>query len=453
MKHKVLDTIQKYHMLSQGDSVLVGLSGGADSCTLLHCLCSLRETMSLTVYACHVHHGLRGEEADRDEHFTRRLCDEWHVPLFVLHADVAGEARRRKVGTEECGREIRYAFFEEKAEALGAKIATAHTASDNAETVLFHLTRGSGMAGLGGIPPCRGKIIRPLIEVTRSEIEDYCRSSGLSYVTDSTNLTNAYSRNRIRLEVIPSLKQLNPSLERTIGGLSQRMREAEDFLMQTAETALEQAKVGGGYRAEDLQKLHTAVFSAAVRKLCMEFALIPEAKHLALLRKIVYNGGAVEIRDGVFAAAKQGIFRIYRRTQPPKITECSWYGRHSLAISDKKFLLFHLSMDEFHNGKKNNKFLFANSLDYDTIPLSSCFRTRRSGDSFTLLHRNVTKPVRKLFIEQKIPQEQRDSIVLLADGSHVLWIEGIGAGRDYAVTENTKSVLLILPQPAERTQL
>ena len=449
MKHKVLDTIQKYHMLSQGDSVLVGLSGGADSCTLLHCLCSLRETMSLTVYACHVHHGLRGEEADRDEHFTRRLCDEWHVPLFVLHADVAGEARRRKVGTEECGREIRYAFFEEKAEALGAKIATAHTASDNAETVLFHLTRGSGMAGLGGIPPCRGKIIRPLIEVTRSEIEDYCRSSGLSYVTDSTNLTNAYSRNRIRLEVIPSLKQLNPSLERTIGGLSQRMREAEDFLMQTAETALEQAKVGGGYRAEDLQKLHTAVFSAAVRKLCAKYELIPESKHIELMRKIVYNSGAVEIRDGIYAVSGQGIFRITKQKEAPAGYEQPFDPDAPPFFCGKSFTLAVMDIAEYEKVKKIGKKLFQDALDYDKIPLTSVFRTKQSGDVFSLPFRNVTKPVRKLFTEMKIPKENRSSVLLLADGSRVLWISAVGPCAQCMVSSSTRRVLLISAEDAE----
>ena len=152
MEQKVWETIRKYNMLTEGEKVLVGVSGGADSCALLHCLCMLREVMGLTVYACHVHHGLRGAEADRDEVFTAQLCEQLQVPLFVLHKDVGAEAKRRKIGTEQCGREIRYAFFEEKAAALGAKIATAHTASDNTETVLFHLTRGSGITGLCGIP-------------------------------------------------------------------------------------------------------------------------------------------------------------------------------------------------------------------------------------------------------------------------------------------------------------
>lgn len=446
MNHKVLNTIQKYAMLTHGDSVLVGVSGGADSCALLHCLCALRETMGLTVFACHVNHGLRGQEADRDEQFTGQLCQRLQVPLAVLHTDVAAEAARRKIGTEQCGREIRYAFFEEQAARHQAKIATAHTASDNAETVLFHLVRGSGITGLCGIPPCRGAVIRPLIEVTRSEVEAYCQTHDLAYVTDSTNLTKDYTRNRLRLEVIPVLKQLNPSLENAVSGLSQRMRETDAYLSQQADEALAQAKVSGGYDVQVLQALPEAVWAAAVRKLCAALAVIPEAKHLALLRKIVYNGGAVEIGSGCTAIAAQGIFRIFRQTSAPTDESCRWYGQPSLVIMNKKYDLLHIAIDEFHNSEKNNKFLFANALDYDTIPLSSCFRTRRSGDRFTLCRRKVTKTVKKLLIESRVPREKRDSLLLLADGDRVLWLEGFGAAQACTVTEKTMNVLVIQPQ-------
>ncbi len=433
-------------MLTEGGCVLAAVSGGADSCALLYCLCELRDVMGLTIYACHVNHGLRGEEADRDEQFTQTLCERLGVELFVLRTDVAAEAKQRGIGTEQCGREIRYAFFEEQAAALNARIATAHTASDNVETVLFHLTRGSGMAGLCGIPPCRGRIIRPLIEVTRREVETYCLAHDLCFVTDSTNLSRAYSRNRIRLDVVPVLRELNPSLESAVSGLSERMREAEAYLMTSAEAALSQAAVAGGYDVRIMQTWPQAVFAAAVRKLCADFSVIPEAKHLALFRKIVYNGGAVEIGGGVTAAAKQGIFRIFRKECSPPIDAVSWVGRSSLVICDKKIDLFKMSIDEFNNGVKNHKFLFHNALDYDTIPLTSCFRTRRSGDQFTLFRRNVTKTVKKLFVERKLPQEQRDHVVLLAENHHVLWIEGIGVGRDHAVTAQTAKVLVIQPQ-------
>ena len=297
-----------------------------------------------------------------------------------------------------------------------------------------------------GIPPCRGNIIRPLIEVTRSEIEAYCREQQLTYVTDSTNLTKDYSRNRIRWDVVPVLKELNPSLESAVSGLSQRMRETEAYLSQAAEAALIQAKVSGGYAAAVLQTLPEAVFAAAVRKLCAELALIPEAKHLALLHKIVYNGGAVEIGGGVTAVMSQGIFRIYRQTLPQDEVISGWQGQQALTVLNKKIDLLYVNIEEFHNGEKNHQFLLANSLDYDTIPITSCFRARRSGDQLTLWRRNVTKSVKKLLIECKVPREQRDSIVLLADGTQVLWLEGIGVGQAYAVTEATKSVLVIRPQ-------
>ena len=439
MHNKVFHTIEVYGMLHEGDTVVVGVSGGADSCALLHCLCRLRERQSLTVRACHVHHGLRGAEADRDEQFTRQLCERLQVPLTVLHADVKAEAARRKIGTEQCGREIRYAFFEEQAAPCGAKIATAHTASDNAETILFHLVRGSGITGLSGIPPCRGQIIRPLIEVTRCEVEAYCRDNGLAYMTDSTNLTKAYSRNLLRLEVMPVLQQLNPSLEHTLIGLSQRMRAVDAYLSQQAAAALAQARISGGYAVSRLQALPEAVWAAAVRTLCAELGVIPEAKHLALLRKIVYNGGTVELGGGCQAVARQGIFRIFLVTSQPSEDGCPWYGQDSLVMLNKKYDLLRMTIDVFHNSEKNSKFLLASALDYDTIPVTSCFRTRRSGDSITLPYRNVTKSVRKLMIECKVPRETRDQVLLLADGSQVLWIEGLGAGRACAITEKPRT--------------
>ncbi len=449
MDSKVQQTIQKYNMLSAGDGVLVGLSGGADSVTLLHILCGMKDTMQLRLYACHVNHGLRGKEADSDEAFCRRLCKELEIELFVLRCNVAEEAKKRKIGTEQCGREIRYAFFAEKAKALQAKIATAHTASDNAETILFNLTRGSGLSGICGIPPVRDNIVRPLIAADRSEIEDYCRRHELRYVTDSSNLTRDYSRNRLRLDVMPVLRQINPRVEASLYDFSERMRLTEEFLNDAAAEALKKASVRGGYDAKTMAELPEAVFAAAARKLCREFALIPEAKHIELMQKIVYNGGAAEIGRGVKAVMKQGIFRICRpkqhRSEDVYIADFS-----KLLCIDDKILRFRLlKIDEYHNGVKKGDFLLANSLDYGTIPLTSCFRYRKSGDSFSMYPRGLTKPVRKLFNEMKVPTEQRDSILLLADENRILWIEGTGVCRECRVTEKTKKVLVITIETAQ----
>ncbi len=437
-------------MLDNGDSVLVGLSGGADSCALLCFLCSLRESMELKIYACHINHMIRGEEADRDERFAEELCRRFDVPLFVLHKDVISEARRRKIGTEQCGREVRYSFFQEKAAGLRAKIATAHTASDNAETVLFNLARGSGISGLCGIPPVRDNIIRPLIRCGREEIEAYCRRNNIDFVTDSSNLTREYTRNKLRLDVMPVLRQINPSFESSVSSMTDHLREAEEYIDSQAMQALEDAEINGGYSSEMMARLPKAVFSAAVRKLCEKYALIPEAKHIELMRKIVYNGGAVEIRGSVFAISSQGIFRIMQRNDSESMQIVPLDTDAPLLICGKKYTLTVVDIEEFKKLKKIEKKLFYEALDYDTIPLTSVFRTKQSGDSFTLPYRKVTKPVRKLFTELKIPRENRSSLPLLADGSRVLWISTLGSSAQCMVGSSTKRVLLICDDTQSR---
>lgn len=442
MENKARAAVKKYNMLSSGEKIVAGLSGGADSCALLHFLCSLREELGLKIYACHVNHCLRGEAADSDEEFSRRFCEKLNVELFVLRVDVKAEAQKRRIGTEQCGREVRYEFFYRKAEELDAKIATAHTASDNAETVIFNIARGSGISGLCGIPPVRDRIIRPLITSTREDIENYCKANGLDYVTDATNLERDYNRNKIRLDVIPVLRQINPSVTESLSAMSGRMREADDYIRESAEKALENSQTIGGYDASVLSGLHPAVFSESVRSLCRKFEVIPEAKHIELIRKIVYNGGALEIRNGVFALCSQGIFRITRPERAENFEEIPFFlGK--ITIKNKKFDISVVDKDEFCSDKKFTKNLFDNFPDYDTIPLTSVFRTRRSGDRFTLKNRNITKPLRKLFTETKIPAEIRDSIVLLSDGSRILWTEATGPCRECAVTDKTKRVLVI----------
>ena len=452
MRNKAVNTVKKYNMLHSGERIVVGLSGGADSCALLHFLVSLRDEMNLTIYACHINHLLRGEESDRDERFAAELCQKYKVELLTLRADVKKEAEQRHISTEQCGREIRYQFFAETAERLNAKIATAHTASDNAETVIFNLARGSGIAGLCGIPPVRDNIIRPLITVTRAEIEEYCAENHLSYVTDSTNLTHEYTRNQIRLDVVPVLKNINPSLEASVSGMSERMYEADRFIKKCAAQALEQSKSKGGYRTAELSKLDNIVFSEAVRILLKKFDIVPEAKHIELVRKIVYNNGAVEIRKNIFAVSRQGLLRIFEKKDRFNNTEFPFDSENLTVDINRNIKLKKINLLEFNNRKKINKFLFHNSLDYDTIHLTSVFRTRRSGDTFRPINRNLTKPLRKLMTELKIPSEQRDDLLLLADGSEVIWAEGIGVSERFAVSASTENVLVISVNTGKRKQ-
>lgn len=448
MKNKALKTIKKYNMLSNGDSVVVGLSGGADSCALLHFLCALRDEIGLEVYACHVNHMIRGDEADRDENFVRELCGKLSVSLFVRRVCVEKLARERKIGCEECGREVRYGFFEETAQKYDAKIATAHTASDNAETVLLHMTRGCGIHGLCGIPPVRGRIIRPLLEATREDIEDYCTQNGLDYVTDSTNLTRQYSRNRIRLDVLPALKEINPAVVSALVRMCDNVRDADIYLSREAEKLLKSSEVRYGYSAEKLAEADRAVCSRAVEMLCRRY--VPsgaEARHIEAVCGILFCGGAVKLNKSVRIIVKQGILRAEvvseNETAKPQFAVGELNGVRDIIIGNKKIKLSVLNIDEFHEQKKINKLVFNNALDYDKIPFTKVFRTRSAGDTFVTSWGRQTKTLKKLMCELKIPAEQRDDILLLASESEVLWIDGIGVSNQVKVTNTTKSVLTI----------
>ncbi|MGN0470611.1 MAG: tRNA lysidine(34) synthetase TilS [Acutalibacteraceae bacterium] len=443
MKNKAYSAVKKYNMLQQNDTVVVGLSGGADSTALLHFLLSVREELNLRIIACHINHMLRGDEADGDENFVRKICNENSVELRVLRVDVHKEAQKRKIGTEECGRQIRYEFFEKTAAEFNAKIATAHTASDNAETVIFNMTRGCGIKGLCGIPPVRDNIIRPLIEVTRTEIEEYCRTNGYDFVTDSTNLERDYTRNKIRLDVIPVLKNINPSLESTIARMSTQMRQNEKFITDCAEKALAEAETPSGYKTAILSRLDDTLLSAALSLLVKKHNIIPEAKHIELIKKIVYNSGAVNLKNNITAVSKQGFLRIISSVQHQENEIISYTNQNLITINNKKISILLMNIDEFNKYQKINNLVFNNSMDYDTIPFNRVFRTRKSGDMFTLPKRNITKSLKKYFIELKVPQENRDEIILLASGSDILWIEGIGVSKKYRVSTDTKKVLVL----------
>ena len=238
LEKKVLNTIQKYELIKYGDNIVVGVSGGPDSMTLLNVLCSLKETLQIHLFVAHINHQIR-KEAKQDEEYVKDFCVAHQIPFFVLEKDVMQLAKEQKIGTEEAGRKVRYDFFEEICKKVNAsKIATAHTANDQAETILMNLMRGSGTNGLKGIQVKRGKYIRPLLEITRQEIEQYCQKQQLNPRIDQTNQENVYTRNRIRNELIPYIeKNFNPSIVTSLNRLSEIVKEQEEYMEKVVEKA------------------------------------------------------------------------------------------------------------------------------------------------------------------------------------------------------------------------
>ena len=448
MRNKILNTIRRYNMLGDSSNIVVAVSGGADSMCLLHFLCGAKDELNINrIIAAHVNHNIRGEEAKRDELFVKDFCDKNNIQFELLDADIPEIAKKNKTGTEETARNIRYDYFTSLCEKYNAVAATAHNANDNAETVIYNLSRGSALKGLCGIPPKRNCIIRPLIECSREEIEDYCRENRLSYVTDSTNLTDDYTRNKIRHSVLPVLKELNPALEHSITRTVQTLKNDESFLLRLAEEELARAKTDGGYCVKALQRLDIAVLSRAVIILLSRaFDVQPDYDTVMSICGAVNSSSRVRIKNGICADANSGIFRLYKLSDNRNKggSACAAvFGCEKAQLNGVTVEFSVLDKKEFDKAAKFNNLLFKNSVDYDIINAVTVIRTRKTGDMFTPKNRRFTKSLKKFLIDEKVLSEKRDSLLLLAQENEVLWLEGFGASQRAGVTKNTERVLTV----------
>lgn len=307
LESSVLSAIYRYDMIKSGDNVIAALSGGADSVSLLHVLKALEQRLGITLYACHINHNLRGKDSDSDQEFTEKLCRRLNIPLKVFSVDVSGTAEKHQ-SIEERARELRYEAFASEARRLNAKVATAHNSCDNIETVLLNMLRGTGLKGLCGIPPVRDYLIRPLIFCTREEIEAYCRDNSLEFVTDKTNFSTAYTRNKIRLELLPKLLEINPSLYEGVGRMTSSLIEDSVFLEEMAINAIEKARLEQGiYDSSQLAALPKPIFSRAVSMLLREKDIEPTAIRIKGFEEIILAGrGKVNVEKNKFAVVKKG---------------------------------------------------------------------------------------------------------------------------------------------------
>ena len=448
---KVLSFINDHELIKSGDKVLAALSGGADSVALLHVLDSLKEELHITLCAAHFNHGIRGEEADRDQAFATALCEKYQIKLFCEKADVPAIADESGESLELCGRRLRYAFLERIAKEIeGAKIATAHHSDDNAETVLWNLTRGSGIGGLCGIPAKRENIIRPLLCCSRAEIEGYCDDHQLEYVTDSTNLSDEYTRNKLRHQVMPVLKELNPRVGESIAHTAALMRETDEYFNEISVKELKQAETDRGYDCERLLQLPLIVLRYAVKNLLGSTGAPVDFRHIALIIEAMRRSSAVELGQGFTAICSQGTLRIVRESEHDAQEVCIPFdefiktGGTRVKVKDGELELSESELKRLGNGENVHNLLLHHCIPCDIITCDTFFRYRRAGDIFTFARRGVTKSVKKLMIEMKLPREVRDTVPLIADGSNVLWLEGIGtsAQANKAITRNGEVYLI-----------
>lgn len=408
-------TIDEYKMIEKGDTIIVALSGGADSVSLLSFLNSNKEKYSLCIKAAHLNHNIRGKEALRDENFVREICLKLGVELFVKSVNIKKIAEKNKIGTELAGREERYKFFAELSEQYNAKIATAHNADDNLETVIFNLIRGAGLNGMSGIKPVRENIIRPLINTTRQEIEEYLYKNSLSYVTDSTNLSDDYTRNIIRHKIVPVMRDINPNVAGNVSEETKIFNEVNSYLELKSRKIINDCRNKNGYDSKKLKKIPDSLKPTVFYELLKQNGITPEHKHISLIASIL-EFGAVDLNGNFRAVCKQGTLRFIK-TNGNK----SEFSEKELKIPmEFNYFGVNYSVEEISNSSDRD---IINCSIMDKKPV---FRTRQPGDRFNIPKRNVTKTLKKYFNELKIPEEKRDEILLLVCGNEVIWVDGIG---------------------------
>ncbi|MBS6396388.1 MAG: tRNA lysidine(34) synthetase TilS [Clostridiales bacterium] len=449
MQKKVFAYLEKWNMVSPGMRILTGFSGGADSAALLQILWEYGRGHGIQVRALHVNHGIRGAEADRDQAFCEHFCQERKIPLRIVREDVGAYARRERISMEEAGRKVRYdAFEQELSQGLADRVALAHHQNDQAETMLFHLMRGTGLRGLRGMEPVRMPYIRPFLCVTRREIEDWLIRKGISWVEDGTNQELDYTRNRIRHQVLAPMEQIRPGTAVHMSEAAERLLEMEDYLEQELDKIWESdvRKQGEvyGISLEAFERIHPVMQKLTVLR-CLERlggGRSPEAVHAEQILRLAKGrrGSRITLPGGCCAVLgydeillKQG-YGIKRTEEPVYCVP----GREYLYMGE----IFRFTLENRDKNKEIPVNRYTKWFDYDKIKNSVILRTRQPGDYLELAG-GTHKKLKDYLIDCKVPREERDACILLADGSHIIWVAGMRISEGYKVTEETRRILKV----------
>lgn len=506
MQKKVLASIKKHNLVEPGESVLIGVSGGPDSVCLLHILYSLRTLCLLDIneiIAVHVNHMLRGNESDMDEKYVRGLCSRMGIKLFTVHLNVNEISAKRAISIEEAARSGRYAQFALFAEKVGnCKIAVAHNKNDQAETVIMNIMRGTGMEGLKGMEYKRGKIIRPMLDIRRSEIEEYCEILGLKPRIDSTNLESIYTRNNVRLELIPYIREnFDVDIVESVTRMAELIRDDSSFLdiaadekykecvintRATKATTANAAELDTKTRAVELDvnkiiKCHNAIRKRVIRKAIERVKgdlNSIESIHVKKTIDLCINGrtgSTIHLPRNVRAAKSYSVLRIYIDDSmadsiadsmadsvgdsiADSIAEKLGKSPKDLSSFNKKIEIPGITNIEILNAClkaaviKREEFdvkifnnlshdSFVQFFDYDKLKEGINIRGRKEGDIFFPYKCKGREKLKEFFIDTKIPREKRSRLPLVAKGKDIVWVIGYKISDAYKITENTKKVL------------
>lgn len=456
--------VERHHMLEKTDQVVIGLSGGADSICLARYFLYLRENGGPRLAAVHVNHMLRGEEAERDQEFVRQFCEQWNLPLYIFREDVRQISIRDKVTLEEAGRRVRYACFrkvpEGEKEDICVRVAVAHHADDLAETMIFRMIRGTGPKGLVGIRPVQGDIIRPLLGIRKEKIYELLDGLEQDYVEDSTNKSTEYSRNYIRRRILSDMERINPNAVEHLCSLARQEADLLSYVEPQVESIcgslIRETKEGFEINVNDFLCMEKYVRQEVARRLL--FLASGREKdigcvHVEQLLKLIENG---EGKQNDFPYAVSAVRRGFKLVLSKK-RETDSEGGIPASLE--------IILPEYEAGKKWNVPVGGDGIlfmkyepycgqqivkkdcekyfDYDTIKYKLFLRTRLKGDFFVFNDKGGHKRLNRYFIDNKIPREQRDRQLLLAEGSHIIWILGGRISEACRITPETKRMLVI----------
>lgn len=461
LEENVFHTIEQYDMIRSGESVIAGVSGGADSVCLFMCLLAYQKRVPFDLSVVHVNHGIR-KEAKKDAAFVKELCGRYEIPCHIYEVDVKALAANMRMSEEEAGRKARYDAFHEEAGRIGredSRIAVAHHQDDLAETVLFQMFRGSSLRGLAGIKPVNDRIIRPLLYVNRQEIEEYLQKRQMTYCMDATNLTDEYTRNKIRHHILPFAREnINARVVAHIAALARQASQADSFFEKRARAFVEKYRISEENSGKDSIKIGLPVDKLLelepielryVLYTCIGLALGRKKditqKHVENIEAILTLDGSKELHLPFGLLVKKVYDRLY-------------FEPSEQGVQQKQLMQPELSLDgSFEMRKffreKNSRIVekkYTKWFDYDKIYSECvctneqlCARYRQANDTLQIDAEGHNKTLKKYMIDEKIPKDERDKLPVLAIGSSIVWIPGYRMSARYQVTEQTSNILEI----------
>jgi len=455
LSEKVLDFIKENLMFNNGDKVIVAFSGGPDSTCLLYILNKLKEELGITLVGAHINHCLRGDESDKDEEYAKKVCESLDMGFYSIRVDIHRVSKEKNISCEVAGREVRYEFFEELMVKLNAsKVALAHNANDQAETILMRIMRGTGIEGMIGIKPVRDKIyVRPILHLSRKEIEKYCYVNGISPRIDKSNLENIFARNKVRLELIPYIEEnFNEDIIKTLNRLSDIVKKDNDYLEDIS------AKEFKKYCEIDERKViinkkafmvHDAILSRIIRGALLvvnnnlyNFEKIHISSIIGLQKH--HTGKTIMLPQNIIVENCYGNMHIYIGAKSSKVNN----NQYPLSINEKNFIndldkvvdINIIQRSQFIEDKGND---YIKYFDFDKIEKPITVRYRKEGDTFMPLGMKGNKKIKDLLMDLKVPKNIRNEIPLICFGDDIGWVVGYRISEKFKISKDTKNVLKI----------